>query len=102
MDVHSCYMYTPVRPFVEEPNKGERRPLGIGWGFSGRSHAVKVAECEVVRIVGAKRTLTKYQVPLQGEALRVREERNREELRYVTRMREKLRAANRTTGEGEG
>jgi len=42
--VVSCYMYRPPRPLVISPNKGEDRPLHIGAAFSGRGHAVKIAD----------------------------------------------------------
>ena len=37
---YSCYMFSPVIPPVLEPDKGEKRPLGAGWGIAGRGHAI--------------------------------------------------------------
>ena len=44
--VHSCYMYRPVRPYILKPNEGERRGLTLPWMFSGRAHAVGIANVE--------------------------------------------------------
>jgi hypothetical protein len=46
--VVSCYMFSPAKPLVMEPDPGDRRPLGGPWMLSARAHAVALGDCELV------------------------------------------------------
>ena len=37
--VSHCYSYRPTMPLTQIPDKGEKRPIGEAWMFSGRAHA---------------------------------------------------------------
>jgi hypothetical protein len=44
---YSCYMYRPVCPVVLAKNEGDDRPQFAGAMLSARSHAVRVARCDL-------------------------------------------------------
>jgi hypothetical protein len=50
----NCYMFQPVAPLVVRRASGEKRPLFIGWGMSGRVEPVRIAECDYVAGVVGK------------------------------------------------